>query len=46
MSIVSQEYRINENDLVLDVGGGHNPFWRSDVIVDLFPEDDTQRGGG
>jgi hypothetical protein len=26
------------------LGGGHNPFWRSDVIVDMFPDDDSHRG--
>jgi len=44
MSIESKEYTINNSDLVLDVGGGHNPFWRSDVIVELLPEDNSHRG--
>lgn len=37
---------INENDLVLDVGSGDKPFWRADVIVDKFLEDDQQRHSG
>ncbi len=45
MSITNEEYLICEKDVVLDVGGGHNPFWRADIIIDLFSEDNTQRGG-
>lgn len=28
---------VNRNDLVLDIGGGDQPHWRADVIVDLYP---------
>ena len=33
------------NDLVLDVGSGHNPNPRSDILCDRYIEDDTERGG-
>lgn len=45
MAIENAEYEIQANELVLDVGGGHNPFYRANVVVDLLPDDDTQRGG-
>ncbi len=31
--------------LILEIGGGHNPHFRSDVVVDKFLEDNTERGG-
>lgn len=37
---------INKNDLVLDVGSGDKPFWRADVIVDKFLDDNQQRYSG
>jgi uncharacterized protein YbaR (Trm112 family)/SAM-dependent methyltransferase len=37
--------KIGPNDLVLDVGSGHNPNPRSDVLCDRYIEDDTERGG-
>jgi uncharacterized protein YbaR (Trm112 family) len=37
--------RIGPNDLVLDVGSGHNPNPRSDVLCDRYIDDDTERGG-
>lgn len=37
---------IKKNDLVLDVGSGDKPFWRADVIVDKYLEDDQQRHSG
>ncbi len=38
---------IKHSDLVLEVGSGHNPHMRSDVLLDLFEEDvpDQHRGG-
>ncbi|HGJ66448.1 TPA: class I SAM-dependent methyltransferase, partial [bacterium] len=36
---------IKSNDLVLEIGSGHNPKPRSDVLCDKLPEDDTERGG-
>jgi len=36
---------IKDSDLVLEIGSGHNPKPRSDVLCDKLPEDDTQRGG-
>ena len=37
--------KIGPNDLVLDVGSGHNPNPRSDVLCDRYVDDDTERGG-
>jgi uncharacterized protein YbaR (Trm112 family) len=37
--------KIGPNDLVLDVGSGHNPHPRSDVLCDRYIDDDTERGG-
>lgn len=37
---------IGKNDLVLDVGSGDKPFWRADVIVDKYLDDDQQRHSG
>jgi len=37
---------IKPTDLVLDVGSGDKPLWRSDVIVDKFLHDDQQRHSG
>ena len=36
---------IRSNDFVLEIGSGHNPKARSDVLCDKFLEDDEQRGG-
>ncbi len=36
---------IRANDFVLEIGSGHNPNIRSDVLVDKFIDDDEQRGG-
>jgi SAM-dependent methyltransferase len=36
---------IKNSDLVLEIGSGHNPKPRSDVLCDKLPEDDAQRGG-
>jgi uncharacterized protein YbaR (Trm112 family) len=37
--------KIGPDDLVLDVGSGHSPHPRSDVLCDRYIEDDTERGG-
>lgn len=37
---------IKKDDLVLDVGSGDKPFWRADVMVDKYLEDDQQRSTG
>jgi len=37
---------IKPDDLVLEIGSGHNPKPRSDVLCDKLPDDDTERGGG
>ncbi|MBD3181209.1 methyltransferase domain-containing protein [Candidatus Poribacteria bacterium] len=36
---------IKSTDLVLEIGSGDNPKTRSDVLCDMLPDDDTQRGG-
>ena len=36
---------IRPNDFVLEIGSGHNPKTRSDVLCDKFIGDDEQRGG-
>ncbi len=36
---------IRPNDFVLEIGSGHNPKTRSDVLCDKFIDDDEQRGG-
>ena len=36
---------IRSNDFVLEIGSGHNPNIRSDVLCDKFIDDDEQRGG-
>ena len=36
---------IRADDFVLEIGSGHNPKARSDVLCDKFIEDDEQRGG-
>ena len=37
---------IRPDDFVLEIGSGHNPKARSDVLCDKFITDDEQRGGG
>ena len=37
---------IRPTDFVLEIGSGHNPKARSDVLCDKFIDDDLQRGGG
>ena len=36
---------IAPNDLVLEIGSGHNPKVRADVLCDKYLLDDTERGG-
>lgn len=36
---------IKKNDRVLEVGGGHNPHPRSNIVVDKFTGDDNQHRG-
>jgi SAM-dependent methyltransferase len=42
--VVSEEYRISTCDFVLDCGGGHNPFWRADCILEKYIDDNLHRG--
>ena len=36
---------IRPDDFVLEIGSGHNPKTRSDILCDKFINDDLQRGG-
>ena len=35
---------INRSDIVLELGSGHNPYYRSDILLDKYIEDRTERG--
>lgn len=39
------DLNINKNDLVLEIGGGHNPHPRADYVVDKFITDNSHRNG-
>ncbi len=39
------DIKIKKQDLVLDIGGGHNPHPKANVIVDNKVEDNSHRGG-
>ena len=32
---------IAPSDFVIDVGGGHRPFWRADLVIEKYPFDQT-----
>lgn len=34
---------ISKDDFVVEVGGGHEPFWRSDLIFDKYPDEQLHR---
>lgn len=36
---------INSNDLVLEIGPGSKPYWRSNILVDKFDDGDKVIGG-
>jgi SAM-dependent methyltransferase len=36
---------VRPKDLVLEVGGGHNPHPRSNIVMDKFVDDNTHRSG-
>jgi hypothetical protein len=40
---VLQSLSIKPDDFVVEVGGGHQPFWRSDVIFNKYPFDNAHR---
>lgn len=42
---LAEVFKINPEDKVLDIGGGHNPFRRADCIVDFDLEDGAHRDG-
>ena len=37
--------KIKKNEYVLEIGGGHNPHRRSNIIVDKFSDDNYHRSG-
>lgn len=39
------DLKLKKNDLVLEVGGGHNPHPRSNIVVDKFYDSNYHRGG-
>lgn len=43
--MLCRELQVKSSDRVLDVGGGHQPFSRADVIVDLSFATSEHRGG-
>jgi len=36
-------YKINKNDIVIDIGSGDKPFWRANVFLDNLSLDNLQR---
>lgn len=30
---------VSSTDFVIDIGGGHRPFWRADVVIEKYPFD-------
>lgn len=39
------DLRINKSDKVLEVGSGHNPTYRANVIVEKYISSNYHRGG-
>lgn len=39
------DLKLKKNDFVLEVGGGHNPHPRSNIVVDKFYDSNYHRGG-
>ncbi|WP_143306708.1 class I SAM-dependent methyltransferase [Chitinophaga vietnamensis] len=39
------DIHVKKHDRVLEVGGGHNPHPRSNVVVDKYADDNTHRSG-
>ena len=39
------DLKIGKKDFVLEIGSGHNPSFRSDVIVDKYIHDNSNRCG-
>ena len=40
---VLQNLEIQPDDFVVEIGGGHEPFWRSNIICDKYPFDNIHR---
>jgi SAM-dependent methyltransferase len=38
-SQVLNRIEIGKTDFVIDIGGGHRPFWRADLVIEKFPFD-------
>jgi SAM-dependent methyltransferase len=43
--VVHKLFGLSDSDRVVDVGGGHAPLKRADIVVDLYPEATPHRGG-
>lgn len=41
-----REIKIEKDDIVLDIGAGHNPFIRADVLVDKYVDTPKHRSSG
>ena len=39
------DLKIGRNDFILDVGGGHNPHHRANIVIDRYVSDNTHRCG-
>lgn len=39
-------WRISREDFVAEIGSGHDPYWRSDLLIDKFVSDSTERPSG
>ena len=34
-----RQIQVHRDDFVIDVGGGHRPFWRADLVLEKYPFD-------
>ena len=37
---VLRSINVGSTDFVLDIGGGHRPFWKANLVIDKYPFDD------
>lgn len=36
---VLRRIEVSDTDFVIDIGGGHRPFWRADLVIEKYPFD-------
>ena len=36
---VLNRIEVDKHDFVVDIGGGHRPFWRADIVIEKYPFD-------